>query len=43
MALERGLSEIADKIAQAEKSRAELAKRLRFNSGKMEYPETLER
>ncbi|MFA4982663.1 MAG: DNA double-strand break repair nuclease NurA [Candidatus Micrarchaeia archaeon] len=36
------LSEIAGIIRQNEKTRAELAKRLRFNSGKMEYPETLE-
>jgi len=43
MAMELGLSEIADRIAQTEKSRAELAKRLRFNSGKMEYAETLEK
>jgi len=37
------LAEIADQIASTEKARAELARRLRFNSGKMEYPETLER
>ena len=36
------LSEIARQIAQAEATRGELAKRLRFNSGKMQYPETLE-
>lgn len=38
-----GLSEIAEKIRSTENSRAELALRLRFNSGKIEYPETLER
>ncbi len=37
------LAEIAEQIASTEKAREELAKRLRFNSGKMEYPETLER
>jgi len=37
-----GLESIANRIAQTEKSRAELAKRLRFNSGKVEFPETLE-
>lgn len=37
------LDEIAARIASAEKARSELAKRLRFNSGKMEYPETLEK
>jgi hypothetical protein len=37
------IDEIAGKIAQDESRRAELAKRLRFNSGKMEYPETLEK
>jgi len=37
------LSEIAETIRQNEKARAELAKRLRFNSGKMIYDETLER
>ncbi|MFA6489793.1 MAG: DNA double-strand break repair nuclease NurA [Candidatus Micrarchaeia archaeon] len=38
-----GLSEIAEKIKSTEGSRRELAQRLRFNSGKIEYPETLER
>lgn len=37
------LSEIASQIAAAEERRAELAKRLRFNSGKIAYPETLEK
>jgi hypothetical protein len=37
------LDEIAEQIASTEAQRAELAKRLRFNSGKIEYPETLER
>lgn len=37
------LSDIAEKIAASEKSRSELAQRLRFNSGKMEYAETLEK
>jgi hypothetical protein len=37
------LSEIADQIASTERAREELAKRLRFNSGKIEYEETLER
>ncbi|MEM4633926.1 MAG: DNA double-strand break repair nuclease NurA [Candidatus Anstonellaceae archaeon] len=36
------LDHIARKIEQSESSRAELAKRLRFNSGKVVYPETLE-
>lgn len=43
MPLEKGLQEIAERISATEKSRAELAKRLRFNSGKIEYPETLEK
>lgn len=38
-----GLSEIAEKIKSTEDSRRELARRLRFNSGKIEYPEILER
>lgn len=38
-----GLEEIAGRIRASEGARAELAKRLRFNSGKMEYPETLEK
>ena len=38
-----GLSEIAEKIRSTEEGRRELAQRLRFNSGKMEYSETLER
>jgi hypothetical protein len=37
------LSEIAAQIASTERAREELARRLRFNSGKMEYSETLER
>jgi hypothetical protein len=37
-----GLESIADRIARTESARAELAKRLRFNSGKVVYPETLE-
>jgi len=37
------LAEIAAQIASTEKARAELAQRLRFNSGKIEYSETLER
>jgi len=37
-----GLEEIAKSINDAEARRSELAKRLRFNSGKIEYPETLE-
>ncbi len=41
--LEEGLQQIAERISQAEKERAAMAKRLRFNSGKMEYPETLEK
>ncbi len=43
MPIEEGLEQIAGRIAATEKERAELAKRLRFNSGKMEYPETLEK
>ena len=42
MPMEEGLESIAKRIAIAEKARSELAARLRFNSGKMEYPETLE-
>ena len=38
-----GLDEIAGQIAAAEKRREELALRLRFNSGKVQYPETLEK
>jgi hypothetical protein len=41
--LEEGLRQIAEKISATESARAELAKRLRFNSGKMEYAETLEK
>ena len=41
--MEDTLDEIAGRIASAEKARSELAKRLRFNSGKMEYAETLEK
>jgi hypothetical protein len=37
------LSEIADTIRKTESARAELAARLRFNSGKVAYEETLER
>jgi len=37
------LAEIASQIASTEHAREELAGRLRFNSGKMEYSETLER
>ena len=37
------LSEIAAQIAHTELARKELAQRLRFNSGKMEYADTLER
>ena len=37
------LSEIAAQIASTERAREDLARRLRFNSGKMEYSETLER
>jgi hypothetical protein len=37
------LEAIAGRISAAEEKRAELARRLRFNSGKMEYAETLER
>jgi hypothetical protein len=37
------LLQIAEQITSNERARAELAKRLRFNSGKVEYPETLER
>ncbi|MFA6907834.1 MAG: hypothetical protein WC263_03320, partial [Candidatus Micrarchaeia archaeon] len=37
------LSEIAAQIASTEAQREELARRLRFNSGKIEYDETLER
>ena len=37
------LSEIAAQIASTERAREELAQRLRFNSGKVEYSETLER
>lgn len=37
------LNEIARQIAEAESTRQELAKRLRFNSGKMQYEETLEK
>ncbi len=42
MPLDSGLADIAEKIAASEKERAALALRLRFNSGKIEYPETLE-
>jgi hypothetical protein len=38
-----GLEEIASRISSAEAARAELAKRVRFNSGKIEYAETLEK
>jgi len=41
--LDSGLEEIAQRIAASERARADLAKRLRFNSGKMEYAETLEK
>jgi hypothetical protein len=41
--LEEGLEGIARQIAASESERKELAKRLRFNSGKMEYAETLEK
>lgn len=41
--LEAGLEEIARRIAASEGARSDLAKRLRFNSGKMEYAETLEK
>ncbi|MCX6770458.1 MAG: DNA double-strand break repair nuclease NurA [Candidatus Micrarchaeota archaeon] len=37
------LAEIAEQIASTEHAREELARRLRFNSGKIEYAETLER
>jgi len=37
------LEQIADQIAQTEKARSQLAKRLRFNSGKIQYQETLEK
>lgn len=37
------IEDIAQQISTSEGKRAELAKRLRFNSGKMEYAETLER
>ena len=37
------LAEIAEQIASTERAREELASRLRFNSGKIEYAETLER
>ncbi|VVC00225.1 NurA domain protein [uncultured archaeon] len=37
------LNEIAGQIAAAEKTRQELARRLRFNSGKIEYGATLEK
>lgn len=40
---EQDLQHIAESIAASEKQRAELAQRLRFNSGKMEYAETLEK
>lgn len=38
-----GLAEIAERIRDAEQRQAGLAQRLRFNSGKAEYPETLEK
>ncbi|VVC01398.1 NurA domain protein [uncultured archaeon] len=41
--LEEGLEGIARKIAASETERKDLARRLRFNSGKMEYAETLEK
>ncbi|MCX8194751.1 MAG: DNA double-strand break repair nuclease NurA [Candidatus Micrarchaeota archaeon] len=41
--LDSGLEEIAKKISESENEKRELAKRLRFNSGKIEYPETLEK
>ncbi len=41
--LDDSLKQIASQIAASESERKELAKRLRFNSGKIEYPETLEK
>ncbi|MCX8174829.1 MAG: DNA double-strand break repair nuclease NurA [Candidatus Micrarchaeota archaeon] len=42
MPLEQQLEQIAQKIFEEEAQRKELASRLRFNSGKISYPETLE-
>ena len=41
--LEPDLENIAQRIAASQRERSELAKRLRFNSGKIEYSETLEK
>ncbi|MCX6773181.1 MAG: DNA double-strand break repair nuclease NurA [Candidatus Micrarchaeota archaeon] len=43
MPVPESLDSIAERISANEKIRSELAARLRFNSGKMEYAETLEK